>query len=94
MKNLKTALFKSFETAINKAGSIAETIRLLGEISRDVKMLSTKMEKLQEGVDDIRRYLARQEDIAKQMLEQGHFVDEEEVYDELDIDDDDKKDLN
>jgi hypothetical protein len=94
VKNLKIALFKSFESTINKAGSIVETIRLLGEISRDMKTLSVRMTKVQDGVDDIKLYLARQEEIAKQMLEQGDYEVVGEDFEELDIDDDDKKDLN
>lgn len=77
---------KPFEAAVNKAASIVETIRLLGEISRDLK-------ELRKDVLDIKSYLARQEEIAKVMIEQGTFVEEDDFFGQLE-DDIDKKDIN
>lgn len=86
MKHLTSAFLKPFEAAINKAASIVETIRMLGEISRDVK-------ELRKEVADVKAYLSRQEEIARVMIEQGNFVDDDDYF--IPVDEDiDKKDMN
>lgn len=88
MKQLTSAFLKPFEAIVNKAASIVETIRLLGEISRDVKEL--RME-----IADVKEYLARQEEIARVMIEQGNFTEsDEDFFVPIDEDDIDKKDMN
>lgn len=91
-KNLPMRLLETVgETvmeAVNKATSTVESIRLLGELSRDVKSL-------RDEVKEIKSYLARQEEIARVMIEQGNFVEEEDLFgDEDDLEDKDKKDMN
>ena len=86
MKHLTNAFLKPFEAAINKAASIVETVRMLGEISRDVK-------ELRKEVADVKEYLSRQEEIARVMIEQGNFVDDDDYF--IPVDEDiDKKDMN
>ena len=92
MKKFFNALFlKPFEAAVNSAGMIVETVRILGEISRDMKALREHVVQLQSGIEDVKDYLARQEDLARAMIEQGHFVDAEDLLFE---DPDDDKDMN
>jgi len=86
LKHFTSAFLKPFEAAVNKAASIVETIRLLGEISRDVKELRIE-------IADIKAYLARKEEIARVMIEQGNFSEEDEFF--VPIEEDiDKKDMN
>lgn len=86
MKHLTSAFLKPFEAVVNKAAAIVETIRLLGEISRDVKELRSE-------ISDVKAYLARQEEIARVMIEQGNFSEEDEFF--VPVEEDiDKKDMN
>lgn len=87
MKKLTNAFLKPFEHAVNKAASIVESIRLLGEISRDLKQLRV-------DVEDIKGYLARQEEIARVMIEQGDFGEAGDEILLIDDDDIDDKDIN
>lgn len=90
MKNLSETFFRPLEKAvtasINKAASVIETIRLLGELSRDVK-------ELRREVGEIKEYLHRQEEMARIMIEQGNFETEEMLLG-VDDDDTDDKDMN
>lgn len=73
--------------AVNKASAMLKVIEVLGEVSRDLKGL-------RDDVKDIKEYLSRQEEIAKIMIEQGHFGDDvDEFFDEEDEEIDDK-DMN
>lgn len=84
---ITNALLKPVEKAINKAASIVETIRLLGEVLRDLKQVK-------KDVEEIKGYLARQEEIAKVMIEQGNFDPENDPFLTIEDDDIDDKDMN
>lgn len=88
--NLTDSLKKTISSAVNSASSIFDMLKMLKELHVEVK-------ELRKDVLDIKEYLGKQEEYARQMLE-GSFelVEEDDLFypNSDQNNDDDDKDMN